>query len=160
MALAAAEFDAELEQDDAASDAGGSPSPGGTRPTSRSGAAASRPGSGGTAAFASPTVSAERPPVAQATGPLARLLARRQDTAVDRLSSGRTTSNKRPGSGALGSRFFLASIVSWHVRKDGREEDGERRSPDGNPRCRCATRCVRGWARAQTKDALPAKSAS
>lgn len=37
--------------------------------------------------------------MAQATGPLARLLARRQETAVDRLSSGRTT-NKRPGSGA------------------------------------------------------------
>jgi hypothetical protein len=35
---------------------------------------------------------------ATATGPLARLLARRSETAVDRLSSGKTTSHRRPGS--------------------------------------------------------------
>ena len=60
----------------------------------------SRPTSGASVASSKSTGNGgrEREKPVTATGPLAKLLARRPETAVDRLASGKTTSHRRPGS--------------------------------------------------------------
>ena len=120
MALAAAEFEEEEEQQESAQQHRPTSSPQETAasesllavsddaaasaaagPEGAEGGAASgdeRPSSGrARASGRSPALAT----TATATGPLARLLARRSETAVDRLASGKTTSHKRPGSGQL-----------------------------------------------------------
>jgi hypothetical protein len=120
MALAAAEFEEEEEQQESAQqhrptsspqEAAASESLLAVSDDAAASAAAGAEGAEGGAASGDERPSSGRArasgrspalaTTATATGPLARLLARRSETAVDRLASGKTTSHKRPGSGQL-----------------------------------------------------------